>query len=410
MTNNTTMAVPAYTVKSKGKDEADKHVWGVFNKDSEKYVSNMEGDKWTLQAVAKLMTEGKLSEHPTLKELIQCAPYDLYADEEDDIKQGSVPDMTEWLDTVAFKYDRYYDDSTVSGELKESDPDVWKDTVKEIKAYIKLLQAVRPAMTSELYSPLSYNDATYEELLETAPFDILKRLDDAELRKMTPGEFYDYCSIYLADDAEYMQALKHFIAEGKPKKYGYMRISTMRDSQKFDRQESQLAEVGCDKIYSERVSGSVRERPELNAMLDNLKEGDVVYIVSIDRLSRSTKDLLEIVDIIKSKGASLKSLHDTWLDTTSGNPMSEFLLTVMGALGQMEREMIKSRVQEGMAVAKAKGTKLGRPKANSAKVSHALELYASGKYTTKQICDMSGISKATLFRKVKQAQEVATHE
>lgn len=191
------------------------------------------------------------------------------------------------------------------------------------------------------------------------------------------------------------------------RKIGYMRISTLKDKQSFERQQAQLDKVGCDLIYKDRVSGAKRERPELDKMLEELQEGDTVYIVAIDRLSRSTKDLLDIVETIKTKGAFLKSLNDSWLDTSKGNPMSDFLLTVMGALAQMEREMIKQRIQEGVAVAKAKGTKLGRPKANPNKVAHALELYATGDYTTKQIIDITGISKATLFRKVKEAEELA---
>lgn len=186
---------------------------------------------------------------------------------------------------------------------------------------------------------------------------------------------------------------------------GYMRVSTNKEEQKFDRQEAQLKELGCEVFYADRVSGSKRNRPELDKMLEDLQAGDTVVIVAIDRLSRSTKDLLEIVDIIKSKGAYLKSINDSWLDTTKANPMSDFLLTVMGALGQMERAMITQRVQEGVDVAKRKGVRLGRPKANSNKVAHALELYDAGNHTVKQIVDITGISKATLFRKIKEREE-----
>lgn len=186
---------------------------------------------------------------------------------------------------------------------------------------------------------------------------------------------------------------------------GYMRISTTKDEQKFDRQELQLKDYGCEELYADRISGAKRDRPELDRMLEELQEGDTVVILAIDRLSRSTKDLLEIVDTIKNKGAFLKSINDTWLDTTKDNPMSDFLLTVMGALGQMERAMITKRVQEGVEVAKRKGLKLGRPKANANKVAHALELYDAGNHTVKQIVDITGISKATLFRKVKERQE-----
>lgn len=181
---------------------------------------------------------------------------------------------------------------------------------------------------------------------------------------------------------------------------GYMRISTLKEEQTFARQEAQLK--NCDLIFSDRLSGSVRNRPQLDLMLDSLEAGDVVLILSIDRLSRSTKDLLEIVQIIKDKGASLKSLNDSWLDTTTDNPMSDFLLTIMGALGQMEREMIKKRVQEGVKVAQSKGVKFGRPTANKNKVAYALELHKAGKHTVREIVDITGVSKATIYRKLKE--------
>lgn len=181
-----------------------------------------------------------------------------------------------------------------------------------------------------------------------------------------------------------------------------MRISTDKESQKFDRQQVQLEALGCDKIYADRISGAKRDRPMLNAMLSDLTEGDTVYILAIDRLSRSTADLLEIVGVIKSKKASLKSINDSWLDTSTDNPMSDFLLTVMGALGQMERQMIQQRVREGVKVAQEKGVKFGRPTANKNKVTYAIELYHTGKHTSKEIADITGVSKATLFRKLKE--------
>lgn len=187
----------------------------------------------------------------------------------------------------------------------------------------------------------------------------------------------------------------------KNKIVGYMRVSTNKLEQAFDRQEVQLKDAGAEVLYADRVSGVKRDRSESNKMLSELQVGDTILIVEIARLSRSTKDL-DIADIIKNKGAYLKSINDTWLDTTATSPMSEFLLTVMGALGQMERSMIQQRVQEGVKIAKAKGVKFGRPKANKNKVAYALELYKEGKHTVKEITDITGISKATLYRKIKE--------
>jgi DNA invertase Pin-like site-specific DNA recombinase len=183
---------------------------------------------------------------------------------------------------------------------------------------------------------------------------------------------------------------------------GYMRLSTNKEEQSFRRQEHQLESLGLDVIYKDRVSGAKRDRPQLNQMLEELQEGDVLYIVSIDRLSRSTKDLLDIVDIIRSKGAYLKSLQDSWLDTSEDNPLSEFLLTIMGGLAQMERKMIQKRVQDGIDVAKAKGVQLGRPKKSTKKVQFALEMYTEGKHTVKEIAEITGVSKATIYRKLRE--------
>lgn len=187
--------------------------------------------------------------------------------------------------------------------------------------------------------------------------------------------------------------------------YGYMRISTTKEEQKFDRQEAQLSDK-VDVIFQDRVSGSKRKRPELDKMLNRLEAGDVVLILSIDRLSRSTKDLLDIVETIREKGASLKSLQDTWLDTTSDNPMSDFLLTVMGALAEVERKQTVKRVNEGLAVARAKGSTFGRPKANQHKVDLALKLYDEGCHTNKQISEIAGISVKTLYNKIKEREEM----
>lgn len=185
--------------------------------------------------------------------------------------------------------------------------------------------------------------------------------------------------------------------------YGYMRISTTKKEQKFDRQEQQLIDK-VDKMYMDRLSGKSLNRPQLREMIDGLMEGDIVLILAIDRISRSTKDLLEIVSEIQEKGASLKSLTETWLDTTGDNPMSEFLMVVMGALGEWERKNTVKRVNEGLAVAKAKGKQLGRPPVNKNKVQYALELYDKGEHTGKEISDICGISRKTLYNHVNKRE------
>lgn len=142
---------------------------------------------------------------------------------------------------------------------------------------------------------------------------------------------------------------------------GYARVST--EGQNLDRQVDALVRQNVDRrsIYTEKMTGTKRERPELNRMLEELQTGDVVIITDLTRISRSTRDLLEIVDKICKKGASIKSLKDTWLDTTSDNPYNTFLLTIMSALSQLERDLISQRTKKGLSSAKARGRSGGRP-------------------------------------------------
>ena len=113
-----------------------------------------------------------------------------------------------------------------------------------------------------------------------------------------------------------------------------------------------LNEYGVERIFEEKVTGTKRERKELDKMIDMLRKGDVVIVADLTRLSRSTKDLFEIVEIINSKGAEIKSLKESWLDTTT--PQGKFLLTVFAGLSQFERDLIVDRTNDGLAAAKSR--------------------------------------------------------
>src|SRR3712207_4845656 len=130
----------------------------------------------------------------------------------------------------------------------------------------------------------------------------------------------------------------------------------------FFRQIDALTKYGIDErnIYKEKITGTKKDRPQLIKMINELKENDTVVVVDLTRISRSTKDLLYIVEKIKNKGANIKSLKDTWLDTTDDNPYSNFLLTVMAGLSQLERDLISQRTKEGLASARARGRLGGR--------------------------------------------------
>ena len=181
---------------------------------------------------------------------------------------------------------------------------------------------------------------------------------------------------------------------------GYARVST--DGQTLDRQIDALMAAGVNKkhLYCEKMTGTKSDRPELNRLIDDLETGDTVIIADLTRISRSTKDLLDIVDKIKNKDAHIKSLKDTWLDTTSSNPYNDFLLTVMSGLSQLERDLISQRTKEGLASAKARGRNGGRPSKQNEKAEMVMALYNSGMKIA-DIVRNTELSRSTINRIIK---------
>ena len=141
---------------------------------------------------------------------------------------------------------------------------------------------------------------------------------------------------------------------------GYARVST--DDQSLDSQTDALSAAGAGKIFADRISGSKRARPELDRMLDQLREGDVVTVTKYDRLARSLKDLLEVVAAIRAKGAGFRSLAED-IDTTT--PAGRLIFHVFASISQFERERIAERTVEGLAAARKRGRVGGRPPALS---------------------------------------------
>jgi DNA invertase Pin-like site-specific DNA recombinase len=139
--------------------------------------------------------------------------------------------------------------------------------------------------------------------------------------------------------------------------YGYARVST--GGQSLASQDSQLHAAGCAKVFAEKVSGAKTDRTELAKMLRRLSEGDVLVVTRLDRLARSTRDLLNTLDIIAKAGAGFRSLADQWADTTT--PHGRLMLTVLGGLAEFERELIRARTGEGRKRAQARGVRFGRP-------------------------------------------------
>jgi DNA invertase Pin-like site-specific DNA recombinase len=183
--------------------------------------------------------------------------------------------------------------------------------------------------------------------------------------------------------------------------FGYARVSTKE--QNLERQLIQLEKSGCQVIFTDKLSGKDMERKELKELLEIIKEGDEILVTDLTRITRSTRDLFELIDTIKGKGANLRSIKDSWLDTRSDNPYSSFLLTVMAGVNQLERELTIMRQREGIEIAKKKGRYKGRVKKyneDHTGMKHALKLYDSKEYTIKEIEEITHVSKSALYREL----------
>jgi DNA invertase Pin-like site-specific DNA recombinase len=174
---------------------------------------------------------------------------------------------------------------------------------------------------------------------------------------------------------------------------GYARVST--EDQRLDRQVDALERAGCEKIFVEKASGMKDARPELDRMLEMIREGDDVVVVKLDRISRSTKHLIELSETFDRMGVNFVSLGDS-IDTTT--PMGRFFFRVMASIAELERDMIAERTKDGLEAARARGHCGGRPKSPKDSVSRAIRMYESRSFTVREITEATGISKSTLYR------------
>jgi DNA invertase Pin-like site-specific DNA recombinase len=176
--------------------------------------------------------------------------------------------------------------------------------------------------------------------------------------------------------------------------FGYARVST--DVQDVSAQRAQLHAAGCAKVYSEKVSGARSDRAELQKVLRRLEPGDVLMVTRLDRLARSTRDLLNMLDTIAKAGAGFKSLGDAWADTTTAH--GRLMLTVLGGLAEFERELILARTGDGRARAKARGVRFGRPaRLTPEQRREALQRLAEGA-TQADLARSYNVSQSTISR------------
>jgi DNA invertase Pin-like site-specific DNA recombinase len=175
---------------------------------------------------------------------------------------------------------------------------------------------------------------------------------------------------------------------------GYARVSTRE--QCLNGQLAELQAAGCGRVYSEKASGARGDRTELRKVVDRLQPGDVLVVTRLDRLARSTRDLLNVLDAVKQAGAGFRSLKDTWADTTT--PHGQLMLTILGGLAEFERTLIRTRTGEGRERAKARGVRFGRPKKLSPhQRREAMDRIAAGEAVA-EVARTFGIDRATVYR------------
>jgi DNA invertase Pin-like site-specific DNA recombinase len=176
--------------------------------------------------------------------------------------------------------------------------------------------------------------------------------------------------------------------------YGYARVST--DGQSVDAQVKELRAAGCEKVFHETASGARSDRAQLRRAPDRLGKGDVLMVTRLDRLARSTRDLLNTLAAIAAKEAGFRSLGDTWADTTTAH--GRLMLTVLGGLAEFERELISARTGEGRERAKARGVKMGRkPKLTPHQIREAIKRRDKGE-TVREIARTYNVSHSTISR------------
>ena len=176
--------------------------------------------------------------------------------------------------------------------------------------------------------------------------------------------------------------------------YGYARVST--NGQDLAAQEAELIVTGCAKVFKEKVSGAKTDRAELANVIHRLEPGDVLVVTRLDRLARSTRDLLNVLAMVSEHGAGFRSLKDSWADTTT--PHGRLMLTVLGGLAEFERELIRARTGEGRKRAKDRGVRFGRPSALTANQrQEALQRLANGNAQA-DVARTFNVSQATVSR------------
>lgn len=178
---------------------------------------------------------------------------------------------------------------------------------------------------------------------------------------------------------------------------GYIRISTI--GQNTARQEVLMQELGVEKVFIDRMSGKNTDRPQLKEMMAFVRQGDTVIVESISRFARNTRDLLDLVEQLTKKGVEFVSRKEN-IDTTT--PTGKFMLTIFGAVAELEREYILQRQAEGIAIAKEKGVYKGRQRIVRPEFENVVKLWRDGKLTATDAIRRLDMTPSTFYRRVKE--------
>lgn len=178
---------------------------------------------------------------------------------------------------------------------------------------------------------------------------------------------------------------------------GYIRISTV--GQNTARQEVLMQELGVEKVFIDRMSGKNTDRPQLKEMMAFVRQDDTVIVESISRFARNTRDLLDLIEQLTKKGAEFVSRKEN-IDTTT--PTGKFMLTIFGAVAELEREYILQRQAEGIAIAKEKGVYKGRKRIVRPEFENVVKLWRSGKLTAAEAIRRLDMTPSTFYRRVKE--------
>lgn len=180
---------------------------------------------------------------------------------------------------------------------------------------------------------------------------------------------------------------------------GYIRISTV--GQNTARQEVLMQELGVKKVFIDRMSGKNTDRPQLKEMMAFVRQGDTVVVESISRFARNTKDLLDLVEQLTAKGVEFVSKKEA-IDTTT--PTGKFMLTIFGAVAELEREYIIQRQAEGIAIAKSNGVYKGRQPVVRPDFEPVVKLWRSGKITATEAMKRLNMKPSTFYRRAKEVR------